>query len=223
MTLKTIRPLLAATSALAILAGCNGADAVSKSWFDEAGAQINEGQFAEPTALNEGVQTGRINAVVNLAHRFNKETNDTVNFAFNSSVLDNQARAILKKQAHWIAQFPELKFRVYGHTDLVGSKAYNKRLGLRRANAVVNYLVRNGISRSRLEAVVSYGETQPLIVTRDREVKNRRTVTEVTGFVGRHPTVLDGKYARIIYREYITSAEPAAATSAGAAGSIDSN
>lgn len=216
----TVKPLIAATSAVAILAGCDGSDAVSKSWFNEAGAQINEGQFSEPTALNEGVQTGRINAVVNLANRFNKETNDTVNFAFNSAVLDSQARAILAKQAHWIAQFPELKFRVYGHTDLVGSKAYNKRLGMRRAQAVVNFLVRNGISRSRLEAVVSYGETRPLIVTRTRELRNRRTVTEVTGFVRRHPTVLDGKYARIIYREYVKSAVPPVQTSAGPAARI---
>ena len=52
-------------------------------------------------------------------------------------------------------QFPEVRFRVYGHTDAVGSSAYNKRLGLRRANAVVSYLSTQGIDRSRLEAVVS--------------------------------------------------------------------
>lgn len=102
-----------------------------------------------------------------------------------------------------------MRFRVYGHTDLVGSAAYNKRLGMARAQAVVGYLASLGISRARLEAVVSYGETQPLIVTSDRERRNRRTVTEVSGFVGSHPMVLDGKYAEVIYREYIRSAEPA--------------
>lgn len=223
MSHTPLKPLLVASSAVAMLAGCDGADAVSKSWFNEAGAQINEGQFTTPSALNEAVQTGRINAVANLAQRFNKETKDTVNFAFNSASLDNQARAILQKQAHWIAQFPELKFRVYGHTDLVGSNAYNKRLGMRRANAVVNYLVQNGISRSRLEAVVSYGKTRPLVVTQSREVRNRRTVTEVTGFVGRHPTVLDGKYAQVVYREYLASAVPTTSISAGPAGAIESN
>jgi hypothetical protein len=53
--------------------------------------------------------------------------------------------------------------------------------------------------------MVSYGETQPLIVTEGRERRNRRTVTEVLGFVGSHPTVLDGKYAQIVYRDYIAS------------------
>lgn len=220
MSVSGLKPLLAASSVIAILAGCSGPDAVSKSWFLEAGAQVDEGAFGDPTAYNTGVQSGEINAVVSLAHRFNKETNDTVNFEFNSAALDNNARAILSKQAHWIAQFPELRFRVYGHTDLVGSNAYNKRLGMRRARAVVNYLVRNGISRSRLEAVVSYGETQPLIVTNQPEMRNRRTVTEVTGFVSRHPTVLDGKYAEVIYREYLRSAVPLPIISAGTAGSV---
>ena len=92
--------------------------------------------------------------------------------------------------------------------DAVGSEAYNKRLGLARANAVVSFLAAQGISTSRLEAVVSFGETQPIIVTEGRERRNRRTVTEVSGFVGSHPTVLEGKYAEIIYRDYINSAVP---------------
>jgi hypothetical protein len=81
-------------------------------------------------------------------------------------------------------------------------------LGLRRAQAAVLYLTSQGISRSRLEAVVSFGETQPLIVTEGQERQNRRTVTEVSGFVQNHPAVLDGRYAEVIYREYIVSAQP---------------
>jgi peptidoglycan-associated lipoprotein len=122
--------------------------------------------------------------------------------------LDGNAQAILRQQANWIRQFPEVRFRVYGHTDAVGSDASNRRLGQRRANEVVHFLTTQGISRSRLEAVVSYGETQPLIVTQGRERQNRRTVTEVNGFVSRHPTVLDGKYAQIIYRDYVASGVP---------------
>jgi hypothetical protein len=78
---------------------------------------------------------------------------------------------------------------------------------MRRARAVVSYLASQGIGRDRLEAVVSHGETQPQIVTQGRERRNRRTVTEVSGFVQSHPSVLDGKYAQIIYRDYITSAQ----------------
>ena len=132
----------------------------------------------------------------------------TVNFAFNSAELDAGARDTLREQARWIRQFPEVRFRVYGHTDAVGSDSYNKTLGMRRAQAVVAFLTSQGISRSRLEAVASFGETQPLIVTQGRERRNRRTVTEVSGFVQSHPIIMDGKYAEVVYREYINSAAP---------------
>ncbi|MFM7444678.1 MAG: OmpA family protein, partial [Tabrizicola sp.] len=51
-----------------------------------------------------------------------------------------------------------------------------------------------------------YGETRPLIATNEAEVRNRRTVTEVSGFVKSHPLVLNGKYATIIWRDYVESA-----------------
>ncbi len=172
----------------------------------EAGYWLDTGTFGDSTLNNALVQTGERDYAINLANRFAEEVPTTINFAFDSATLDAQAQQTLRRQAGWIRQFPEVRFRVYGHTDLVGSPSYNKRLGQRRANAAVNYLVRSGISRSRLEAVVSFGETQPLIVTQGRERKNRRTVTEVSGFVKRHPTVLDGKYAQIVYREYVESA-----------------
>ena len=174
----------------------------------EAGYEVDSnGQFGNATMNNTQLMTGEKRYTVNLANRFANEVPSTVNFAFNSSRLDATAQTILREQAGWIRQFPEVKFRVYGHTDLVGSNAYNKRLGMRRAQAVVSFLTTQGISRSRLEAVASFGETQPLIVTQGRERRNRRTVTEVSGFVGRK-NELDGKYAAIIRREYIQSAVP---------------
>lgn len=200
-----IKPALAATSLVFFLGAC--ADGQRGVISGSAGDFVDEGYFGSPTAHNTGVMNGDINYVVNLANRFAKEVPDTVNFAFNSAKLDQGSRAILVQQASWIKQFPEIRFRVFGHTDLVGSNAYNKRLGLRRARAVVNFLVSQGISRSRLEAVASFGETQPLIATESRELRNRRTVTEVSGFVGRHPTVMNGKYAEVIFREYVESAQ----------------
>ena len=197
------------TAGLVALAGCaTSNDPVYTQFHREAGALTDTGYFGNATLNNKLVQTGERQYTIDLANRFAAEVNSMVTFAFNSSALDGHARAILQQQASWIRQFPEIRFRVYGHTDLVGSDSYNRTLGKRRADAVVAYLAQLGISRSRLEAVVSYGETQPLVVTQGRERRNRRTVTEVSGFVGRHPTVLDGKYAQIIYRDYVASAVP---------------
>lgn len=194
---------LLASSALLALAGCGQ---YSTTWDQELGAEVDKGAFGNATMNNTLIQTGQIEYTVALAERFNAEVEDTINFEFNSAQLTDEARMILKKQADFIRQFPEVRFRVYGHTDLVGSAGYNQRLGLRRAQAAVAYLSTLGVSRSRLEAVVSYGKTRPIVQTNQPEVRNRRTVTEVSGFVESHPLVLNGKYAAIIWREYVSSA-----------------
>ncbi|MDQ2093775.1 OmpA family protein [Rhodalgimonas zhirmunskyi] len=203
-----MRKILGVTALLA-MAGCGATSPGGQSFYREAGSNLDGGYFGNATMNNTQIMSGERSFVYSLANRFAQEVPSTVNFAFNSSTLDAGARDSLREQARWIRQFPEVRFRVYGHTDLVGSNAYNKRLGLKRAQAVVSFLASQGISRSRLEAVASFGETQPLIVTQGRERRNRRTVTEVTGFVKNHPALLDGKYAQVIYREYVNSGVPA--------------
>ncbi len=198
---------LAIFSVLAVGA-CSSSDPIYRSFNDEAGAQIDSGSFGNATMANTLAMTSRDGFVIDMSRRFSQEVSPMVNFAFDSAQLDAGARDTLREQANWIRQFPEVRFRVYGHTDRVGPDAYNRALGLRRAQAVVSFLTSQGISRSRLEAVVSYGKTQPLIVTEGRERRNRRTVTEVSGVVEKRPGELDGKYAQVIYREYINSAVP---------------
>ncbi len=166
------------------------------------GAELDEGRFGEPTRQNIGVHNGDINYAALLGERFAAEVPTTINFAFNSAELDATARGILTQQAHFIRHFPEVRFSVFGHTDAVGSRAYNHRLGLRRARAAVNFLVHQGVNRHRLQALVSLGETQPIVATDMEERRNRRTVTEVTGFVETSDLVLDGQYAVIVYRSY---------------------
>lgn len=200
---------LASAGLLAMLAACSDTSGpVSSPFFREAGSQVDTGHFGNATANNMAVMAGERDFVIDLNRRFAAQVPTTINFAFDSAQLSAEARAALAQQAQWIRQFPEVHFRVYGHTDLVGSDAYNRRLGLRRAQAAVAFLTSQGISRARLEAVVSYGETQPLIYTEDPARINRRTVTEVSGLIRSHPTVMDGKYAAVIYREYIESAVP---------------
>lgn len=205
--MRKTKQIVGLTALLGTLVACGtSSDPVYTQFYREAGALTDTGEFGNATLNNTLVLTGERQYAFDLANRFSSEVLTTVNFAFNSAQLDAGARDTLREQARWIQQFPEVRFRVYGHADAVGSSGYNKRLGLRRAHAVVGFLTTQGISRKRLEAVASFGETQPLIVTQGRERRNRRTVTEVTGFVRSHQNVLDGKYAQIIYRDYINSA-----------------
>ena len=62
---------------------------------------------------------------------------------------------------------------------------------------------------------MSFGETRPVIATDGPEEANRRTVTEVSGFVKRHPNILDGKYAinlwqpnDVLVDDYVFELEP---------------
>lgn len=203
MTIKSPRPVVIAVSVTALLAGCSDFGNTLKS-YGEAGSPPPNYDVGRAVDNNMGTHAGYY--VHSFQQRFHETVPDTVTFAFNSAALDRNAMQILNRQAAFIRQFPEVRWKVYGHTDLVGSAGYNKRLGLRRAQAVVAYLASKGVSRKRLQAVVSYGESRPVVATHDQDRRNRRTVTEVSGFVNGAPLILDGKYAEVIYREYVQSA-----------------
>ncbi len=193
-----MRSLHLMTVAALALSACNVSE-----FNSPAGSEVDEGGFGNATMNNTMLMTGQLEATEALANRFAKEVSPTITFAFNSAQLTDSARATLSLQASWIRQFPEVRFRVYGHTDLVGSDAYNKALGLRRAKAAVAYLVSQGIGSARLEAVASFGKTRPVVQTSSPEERNRRTVTEVSGFMDNNPMVLNGKYAEIVWRTYV--------------------
>lgn len=174
----------------------------------EAGNEVLESSLGVSTANNVAVHTGQLvgSMAANLTRKFANEAPARVNFAFNSAQLDATAQSHLRQQAQWIKAHPQIVFRVYGHTDKVGSASYNRRLGQRRANAVVNFLVSQGISRKKLQAVASFGETRPLVLTESANRQNRRTVTEVSGFARRAKADdLDGKYAKTVYDKYIST------------------
>jgi peptidoglycan-associated lipoprotein len=204
--------ILLASSALLVMTACGTS---STSWDKELGSEVDKGTFGNATMNNTLIMSGQLDYAVALAQRFAAEVPDTINFEFNSSDLSDEAKAVLQKQANFIRQFPEVRFRVFGHTDLVGSDAYNNKLGMRRARAAVAYMVSLGVDKSRLEAVISYGKTRPLIATNEPEMRNRRTVTEVSGFVQSNPLVLNGKYAAIIWRSYTGGATDEAAADVG--------
>ncbi len=185
-------------SAVLALSGC----------LETAGTLPNQNSFSQASTQNYLVQTGQGGSAAylqGLSQQFRDEVPTMINFAFNSIALDSEAQRILGQQAAWIMAHPTVKFRVYGHTDKVGSNASNQRLGLRRARAAVNYLVSQGAPRARLEAYTSLGETQPVVNTEERERLNRRTVTDVFGFAPRVvPSDFDGKRAAIVYGNYIS-------------------
>ena len=103
-------------------------------------------------------------------------------FDFDKSVLKPEGKA---KLDDLVGKLKAVNLEVViaiGHTDSIGSKAYNQKLSLRRASSVKAYLVSKGIEANRVYTE-GKGETQPVANNRTKEgrAKNRRVEIEVVG------------------------------------------
>ncbi|MGB1906626.1 MAG: OmpA family protein, partial [Spongiibacter sp.] len=85
-----------------------------------------------------------------------------VNFATNTAVLDAPSTVVLRQVARVLAAVPNIRVEVVGHTDDVGAEAFNLGLSKRRALAVIEFLVAEGISVERFEAR-GLGESSPKV------------------------------------------------------------
>lgn len=100
-----------------------------------------------------------------------------VNFAFDKSNLTPESTAILDQAVDVLNRYPSLKVEVAGHTDWVGTDAYNQGLSERRAKTVYDYLTSKGIAADRLSGPNGYGEGKPIDTneTAEGRARNRRT------------------------------------------------
>lgn len=103
-------------------------------------------------------------------------------FDTGKSSLRTESTAELDRLVTLLTEMPKLTIEISGHTDNVGSAASNKRLSADRAKAVVDYVVKAGISASRLTSV-GYGFDQPIAPnnTEEGRQQNRRTEFKITG------------------------------------------
>jgi len=105
-----------------------------------------------------------------------------VYFDFDKATLRPESNITLDSLINILNAYPAIRIEIGGHTDAIGTDAYNQKLSQRRAQAVVDYLIANGISLERLEAM-GYGESMPVAPNRkedgsdnpDGRALNRRT------------------------------------------------
>lgn len=98
-----------------------------------------------------------------------------VTFAFGSSNLSPEFRGTLDKIGSTLTEYEKTYVDVLGHTDSVGSDAFNQTLSEQRAQTVADYLSGRGVQRARL-ATRGYGESQPRAsnTTEEGRAQNRR-------------------------------------------------
>ncbi|MDH3708875.1 MAG: OmpA family protein [Cyclobacteriaceae bacterium] len=129
-----------------------------------------------------------------------------VHFDFNKSTLKRESIKTLNQVYNFLAQNPELYFEVGGHTDNIGSNAYNQRLSERRARAVYNYLTTKGIAQDHL-APKGYGESKPIATNRTPEGRrlNRRAemkrTTSQGDYIAHHGDVDESEDGYLIWEQ----------------------
>jgi peptidoglycan-associated lipoprotein len=117
---------------------------------------------------------------------FQSSIGDRVLFAVDQSSLGPDAKTVLDGQADWLLRNADYKAVIEGHADEQGTREYNLALGARRANAVREYLINQGVPGARLRTV-TYGKERPIEICSDEGCysKNRRAVTvlsaDITG------------------------------------------
>jgi peptidoglycan-associated lipoprotein len=109
---------------------------------------------------------------------FNQTVGDRVLFAVDQSTLTPEARTTLSAQAQWLMANTGYAAIIEGHADEQGTREYNLALGARRAAAVQNFLISQGVPANRLRTI-SYGKERPIEVCSEEAcyAKNRRAVT----------------------------------------------
>ena len=98
-----------------------------------------------------------------------------IKFGFDSAKVSDDSKAKLEIAVTTLKNNPKMKVEIEGHTDSIGTAEYNLGLSQRRADAVQDHLIVEGIGAERLQAV-GKGEADPLVSNELKEgrAKNRR-------------------------------------------------
>lgn len=125
-----------------------------------AGAGIGAYQDRQEAALRRDLQGTGVDVVRN-GDNITLNMPGNITFAFDSSSLQPQFYPVLDNVANTLTQYNQTVIEVAGHTDNVGTDAYNQTLSQQRANSVATYLTGKGVMQQRM-IVVGAGEAHPI-------------------------------------------------------------
>ncbi|WP_296420118.1 peptidoglycan-associated lipoprotein Pal [Pseudooctadecabacter sp.] len=159
------------------LGACTNADR-----FDSTDAVDLNGTGAG-AAVNTGIDQTALTGANNPSSPafFSQTIGDRVLFEVDQSTLTAAGQATLRGQAGWLQTNSDYLAVIEGHADEQGTREYNLALGARRANAVREFLISQGVSANRIRTV-SYGKERPLAVCSEEScyAQNRRAVTIIS-------------------------------------------
>ncbi|GAA6208141.1 peptidoglycan-associated lipoprotein Pal [Cognatishimia sp. WU-CL00825] len=163
-----------ATAVLAVVAlgACTNPNGVGNGGLFGGGSNNGSGQTFESGSASDPTSPAY----------FQQTVGDRVLFLVDQATLTDAGRATLRAQAAWLAANGDYVAIIEGHADEQGTREYNLALGARRANAVREFLVSQGVAGVRLKTL-SYGKERPIEIcsAEDCYAQNRRAVTIISG------------------------------------------
>ena len=150
--------LLCAVLASALLVGC--ASTSTDDAAAEAAAAAQAAAAEQMAADKAAAEAAAAEAAARAAAEAAANLDTVFYFDFDQATLSADSRTALDGHVA-VLSTNDSKVRLEGHADERGTREYNIALGERRANAVANYLIVNGVARYRIESV-SYGEERPV-------------------------------------------------------------
>ncbi len=158
----------------------------AQSSADQANSAAGQARKEATDARSEAnAANGKFDAIDKANKRLVYEvvlSEDSGNFKFGKTVLPDEAKSKIDEMVAQLKQDPKNIFiEIEGHTDNVGDKLVNEKIGLERATAVQRYLYEQYQIPLHKMNVISYGEDKPIAPnkTKDGRAQNRRVVIKV--------------------------------------------
>lgn len=161
------------------------AEAAAKSATDARAAADAAAERAQAANTAAATVNTRVDEVIASSRRLVYEvtlSEDQGNFRFGGTELPDAAKARLDEIVNQLKADPKgIYIEIEGHTDNVGSKAVNERIGMERAESVKRYLYEQHQVPLHKMNVISYGEDKPVAPNNNREgrAQNRRVVVRI--------------------------------------------
>lgn len=159
------------------LSACTNANRFGNG--DDAASNLNNAGLNGGAGINQASLDPSANPTS--PQYFSQTIGDRVLFEVDTSTLTAAGQDTLRGQAGWLQTNSDYLAVIEGHADEQGTREYNLALGARRANAVREFLISQGVSAARVRTV-SYGKERPLAVCSNESCysQNRRAVTIIS-------------------------------------------
>lgn len=164
---------------IAAVASCTDRSLVDMS---RQGANDPSGNGLGGAGASDSIRQGALDGYEESSPEyFSNSIGNRIYFLVDESTINADAAAILSMQAGWLVANPGYTALIEGHADERGTREYNLALGARRASAVREYLVSQGVPDSRLQTV-TYGKERPAAVCSNESCwsQNRRAITAIS-------------------------------------------